>query len=104
MASQLATYDQAKEPILARRGTGVDGLATNVTASFTKGLVADAASNPVDMVKTQDLDDEHEGGARSACLIFFSKRGIVPNSITRTELQKKEFRDQNQQAEGICTN
>ena len=42
--SQLATYDLAKEAILARRGTGADGLATNVAASFTAGLVAAAAA------------------------------------------------------------
>ena len=44
MASQLATYDLAKEAILARRGTGADGLATNVSASFTAGLVAATAA------------------------------------------------------------
>ena len=44
MASQLATYDLAKEAILARRGTGADGLATNVAASFTAGLVAATAA------------------------------------------------------------
>ena len=43
-ASQLATYDMAKEAILARRGTGADGLATNVAASFTAGLVAATAA------------------------------------------------------------
>ena len=42
--SQLATYDLAKEAILARRGTGADGLATNVAASFTAGLVAATAA------------------------------------------------------------
>jgi len=42
--SQLATYDMAKEAILARRGTGADGLATNVAASFTAGLVAATAA------------------------------------------------------------
>ena len=55
-ASQLATYDQAKEAILARRGPGADGLATHVAASFTAGLVAAAASNPVDVVKTRMMN------------------------------------------------
>ena len=55
-ASQLATYDQAKEAILARRGPGADGLATHVAASFTAGIVAAAASNPVDVVKTRMMN------------------------------------------------
>ena len=55
-ASHLATYDQAKEAILARWGIGADGLTTNVAASFSAGLVAAAASKPVDVVKTQDSD------------------------------------------------
>ena len=42
--SQLATYDLAKEAILACRGPGADGLATNVAASFTAGLVAATAA------------------------------------------------------------
>lgn len=62
-ASQLATYDQAKEAILARRGAGADGLATHVAASFTAGLVAAAASNPVDVVKTRMMNMKVAPGA-----------------------------------------
>ena len=62
-ASQLATYDQAKEAILARRGPGADGLATHVAASFTAGLVAAAASNPVDVVKTRMMNMKVAPGA-----------------------------------------
>lgn len=62
-ASQLATYDQAKEAILSRRGPGGDGLATHVAASFTAGLVAAAASSPVDVVKTRVMNMKVEPGA-----------------------------------------
>ncbi|KAG8047436.1 hypothetical protein GUJ93_ZPchr0008g14030 [Zizania palustris] len=62
-ASQLATYDQAKEAILARRGPGADGLATHVAASFAAGLVAAAASNPVDVVKTRVMNMKVTPGA-----------------------------------------
>lgn len=62
-ASQLATYDQAKEAILARRGPGADGLATHVAASFTAGIVAAAASNPVDVVKTRMMNMKVAPGA-----------------------------------------
>ncbi|OAY85294.1 Mitochondrial uncoupling protein 4 [Ananas comosus] len=62
-ASQLATYDQAKEAILARRGPGADGLGTHVAASFAAGLVAAAASNPVDVVKTRVMNMRVEKGA-----------------------------------------
>ncbi|CAM0876623.1 unnamed protein product [Alopecurus aequalis] len=55
-ASQLATYDQAKEAILARRGAAADGLGTHVAASFAAGIVAAAASNPVDVVKTRVMN------------------------------------------------
>ncbi|XP_074590536.1 mitochondrial uncoupling protein 5-like [Curcuma longa] len=62
-ASQLATYDQAKEAILRRRGTGADGLGTHVVASFAAGLVAAAASNPVDVVKTRVMNMKVEKGS-----------------------------------------
>ncbi|CAL9102466.1 mitochondrial uncoupling protein 5-like [Musa acuminata AAA Group] len=62
-ASQLATYDQAKEAILRRRGAGADGLGTHVTASLAAGLVAAAASNPVDVVKTRVMNMRAEAGA-----------------------------------------
>ncbi|KAG6515075.1 mitochondrial uncoupling protein 5-like [Zingiber officinale] len=62
-ASQLATYDQAKEAILRRRGVGADGLGTHVAASFVAGLVAAAASNPVDVVKTRVMNMKVEKGA-----------------------------------------
>ncbi|KAG6511360.1 mitochondrial uncoupling protein 5-like [Zingiber officinale] len=62
-ASQLATYDQAKEAILRRRGVGADGLGTHVAASFAAGLVAAAASNPVDVVKTRVMNMKVQKGA-----------------------------------------
>jgi len=62
-ASQLATYDQAKEAILARRGPGADGLVTHVAASFAAGIVAAAASNPVDVVKTRVMNMKVAPGA-----------------------------------------
>ncbi|XP_039126610.1 mitochondrial uncoupling protein 5-like [Dioscorea cayenensis subsp. rotundata] len=55
-ASQLATYDQAKEAILRRRGAGADGMGTHVAASFAAGIVAAVASNPVDVVKTRVMN------------------------------------------------
>ncbi|KAM0952555.1 putative mitochondrial carrier protein [Dioscorea sansibarensis] len=55
-ASQLATYDQAKEAILRRHGAGADGLGTHIVASFAAGLVAAMASNPVDVVKTRVMN------------------------------------------------
>lgn len=61
-ASQLATYDQAKEAILGN-GLMRDGLLTHVTASFAAGLVAAAASNPVDVVKTRVMNMKVEKGA-----------------------------------------
>ncbi|PKA50018.1 Mitochondrial uncoupling protein 4 [Apostasia shenzhenica] len=54
-ASQLATYDQAKEAILGK-GLLPDGLPTHAAASFAAGLVAAAASNPVDVVKTRVMN------------------------------------------------
>jgi len=62
-ASQLATYDQAKEAILEYRGAGADGLATHVTASFAAGIVAAAGSNPVDVIKTRMMNMKVEPGA-----------------------------------------
>lgn len=60
-ASQLATYDQAKEAILSK-GLMPDGLPTHVAASFTAGLVAAVASNPVDVVKTRVMNMKVEKG------------------------------------------
>ncbi|CAO2188606.1 unnamed protein product [Urochloa humidicola] len=62
-ASQLATYDQAKEAILARWGPGADGLGTHVTASFAAGIVAAAGSNPVDVIKTRMMNMKVAPGA-----------------------------------------
>ncbi|EAZ09414.1 hypothetical protein OsI_31687 [Oryza sativa Indica Group] len=62
-ASQLATYDQAKEAILARRGQGADGLATHVAAGLAAGLVAASASTPVDVVKTRVMNMKVVAGA-----------------------------------------
>ncbi|KAH0452589.1 hypothetical protein IEQ34_019888 [Dendrobium chrysotoxum] len=60
-ASQLATYDQAKEAILGK-GWIQDGLLTHVAASFAAGLVAAAVSNPVDVVKTRVMNMKVEMG------------------------------------------
>ncbi|KAJ6683566.1 hypothetical protein OIU85_007271 [Salix viminalis] len=46
-ASQLASYDQAKEIIL-EKGLLSDGIGTHVAASFVAGFVASVASNPID--------------------------------------------------------
>ncbi|CAA7403715.1 unnamed protein product [Spirodela intermedia] len=61
-ASQLATYDQAKEAIL-ESGAMADGLGTHVTASFAAGFVAALASNPVDVIKTRVMNMKVEPGA-----------------------------------------
>lgn len=61
-ASQLATYDQTKEAILARKALP-DGLPTHVAASFAAGLVAAVASNPVDVIKTRVMNMKVEKGA-----------------------------------------
>ncbi|XP_078441904.1 mitochondrial uncoupling protein 5-like [Wolffia australiana] len=61
-AAQLATYDQAKEAILASRAMA-DGMATHVAASFAAGLVAALASNPVDVIKTRVMNMKVEPGA-----------------------------------------
>ncbi|PKU86850.1 mitochondrial uncoupling protein 5-like [Dendrobium catenatum] len=60
-ASQLATYDEAKEAIIGRRLLP-DGLPTHVAASFAAGLVAAVASNPVDVVKTRVMNMRVEKG------------------------------------------
>ncbi|CAO2207041.1 unnamed protein product [Urochloa humidicola] len=62
-ASQLATYDQAKEAIIGRWGPGADGLGTHVAASFTAGIVAAAGSNPVDVIKTRMMNMKVAPGA-----------------------------------------
>ncbi|KAG2724960.1 hypothetical protein I3843_01G044000 [Carya illinoinensis] len=61
-ASQLASYDQIKETILAK-GVMKDGLGTHVTASFAAGFVAAVASNPVDVIKTRVMNMKVEPGA-----------------------------------------
>lgn len=60
-ASQLATYDQAKEAIVGNELMR-DGMPTHVAASFAAGLVASAASNPVDVVKTRVMNMKVEKG------------------------------------------
>ncbi|KAF3320707.1 mitochondrial uncoupling protein 5-like protein [Carex littledalei] len=56
-AAQLSTYDQAKETIVGwRHGEGADSLGTHVAASFTAGIVAAVASNPVDVIKTRIMN------------------------------------------------
>ncbi|KAF5749743.1 Dicarboxylate carrier 2 [Tripterygium wilfordii] len=60
-ASQLASYDQFKETILAK-GIMKDGLGTHVTASFAAGFVAAVASNPVDVIKTRVMNMKVEAG------------------------------------------
>ncbi|KAK4778274.1 hypothetical protein SAY87_018461 [Trapa incisa] len=60
-ASQLASYDQIKEAILAN-GVMKDGLGTHVTASFAAGFVAAVASNPVDVIKTRVMNMKVEPG------------------------------------------
>ncbi|KAK8652788.1 hypothetical protein V6N13_126813 [Hibiscus sabdariffa] len=54
-ASQLASYDQIKEFILAN-GWMKDGLGTHVAASFSAGFVAAVVSNPVDVIKTRVMN------------------------------------------------
>lgn len=60
-ASQLASYDQIKETILAK-GLMKDGLGTHVTASFAAGFVAAVVSNPVDVIKTRVMNMKVEEG------------------------------------------
>ncbi|XP_059436113.1 mitochondrial uncoupling protein 5-like [Corylus avellana] len=61
-ASQLASYDQAKEMILERGVLG-DGIGTHVAASFAAGFVAAVASNPIDVIKTRVMSMKMEAGA-----------------------------------------
>ncbi|KAF9601560.1 hypothetical protein IFM89_020416 [Coptis chinensis] len=60
-ASQLASYDQIKETILAN-DVMKDGLGTHVTASFAAGFVASVASNPIDVIKTRVMNMRVEAG------------------------------------------
>ncbi|PKH53795.1 mitochondrial uncoupling protein 5-like [Punica granatum] len=60
-ASQLASYDQIKETILAKEVMR-DGLGTHVTASFAAGFVAAVASNPVDVIKTRVMNMKVQPG------------------------------------------
>lgn len=62
-ASQLASYDQIKETILAN-GLMKDGLGTHVTASFAAGFIAAVASNPADVVKTRMMNMKVEAGEK----------------------------------------
>ncbi|KAJ6959395.1 hypothetical protein NC653_037661 [Populus alba x Populus x berolinensis] len=61
MASQLASYDQAKEMIL-EKGLMSDGIGTHVSASFLAGFVASVASNPIDVIKTRIMNMKVEPG------------------------------------------
>lgn len=61
-ASQLASYDQAKEMILERGVLG-DGIGTHVAASVAAGFVAAVASNPIDVIKTRVMSMKMEAGA-----------------------------------------
>ncbi|KAI5558341.1 hypothetical protein BDE02_17G033900 [Populus trichocarpa] len=60
-ASQLASYDQAKEMIL-EKGLMSDGIGTHVAASFLAGFVASVASNPIDVIKTRVMNMKVEPG------------------------------------------
>eukprot|EP00250_Pteridium_aquilinum_P021693 c25197_g1_i1 orf=48-1022(-) len=60
-ASQLSTYDQAKESI-EQRQLLPGGVATHVAASCAAGLVASIASNPIDVIKTRFMNMKAEGG------------------------------------------
>ncbi|KAG5226618.1 Energy production and conversion [Salix suchowensis] len=60
-ASQLASYDQAKEMIL-EKGLLSDGIGTHVAASFVAGFVASVASNPIDVIKTRVMNMKVEPG------------------------------------------
>ncbi|KAE8706947.1 Mitochondrial uncoupling protein 6 [Hibiscus syriacus] len=62
-ASQLASYDQIKEIILAN-GWMKDGLGTHVAASFSAGFVAAVVSNPVDVIKTRVMNMKVEPGKK----------------------------------------
>ncbi|KAB2037017.1 hypothetical protein ES319_D03G044300v1 [Gossypium barbadense] len=62
-ASQLASYDQIKETILAK-GWMKDGLCTHVVASFSAGFVAAVVSNPVDVIKTRVMNMKVVPGQR----------------------------------------
>ncbi|GMI86606.1 dicarboxylate carrier 2, PLANT UNCOUPLING MITOCHONDRIAL PROTEIN 4 [Hibiscus trionum] len=62
-ASQLASYDQIKEFILAN-GWMKDGLGTHVAASFSAGFVAAVVSNPVDVIKTRVMNMKVEPGQK----------------------------------------
>lgn len=60
-ASQLATYDQAKESLIGRR-VMKEGLGAHITASCAAGLVAAVASNPIDVMKTRIMNMTTEAG------------------------------------------
>ncbi|XP_044469590.1 mitochondrial uncoupling protein 5-like [Mangifera indica] len=60
-ASQLASYDQIKEMILAKEVMR-EGLGTHVTASFAAGFIAAVVSNPVDVIKTRVMNMKVEAG------------------------------------------
>ncbi|KAI4375596.1 hypothetical protein MLD38_013449 [Melastoma candidum] len=63
-ASQLASYDQIKETIVAS-GTMGDGIGTHVAASFAAGFVAATASNPIDVIKTRVMNMRVEAGCEA---------------------------------------
>lgn len=51
-ASQCATYGEVKKRLIANDVVS-DGLTAHVAASMSTGIVATAATNPIDMVKTR---------------------------------------------------
>ncbi|CAI5525080.1 unnamed protein product [Closterium sp. Naga37s-1] len=61
-AGQLATYDQAKESLIAG-GYMKEGLGAHTVAAFTAAIFASLASNPFDVVKTRLMNmRKPEGG------------------------------------------
>lgn len=60
-ASQCATYDEAKQLLLARSGLP-DSLLLHLMASMATGLVTTTVTNPADVVKTRMFVGE-QGGA-----------------------------------------
>ncbi|KAG2500322.1 hypothetical protein HYH03_001898 [Edaphochlamys debaryana] len=55
---ELATYDQAKQAVLASGVTGGDNLAAHTLSSITSGFFASVASVPADVVKTRMMSQD----------------------------------------------